>query len=55
MFYQTRTYYIVREGRIFEINQMDPLTQLNGVNKVNKKSISNLHCSESIPILRNFT
>ena len=28
---QTRTYYIVREGRKFEINPVDPFTQLDGV------------------------
>ena len=30
-FNQTRTYYIVREGKFFVINPIDPLTQLDGV------------------------
>ena len=28
---QTRNYYKVREGSNFEINSVDPLTQLDGV------------------------
>ena len=40
---QTRAYYIVSEGRIFEINPIDPLTELEGVTIHNNHNQINYH------------